>query len=80
MEIQRCINQKSKKQKSEMLESGDGNPEMQKIEIQRSRHQKCGKVEMEIQRCRNSKCAQAGKAAGKIEDLGFTDQRAALMI
>ena len=64
----------------EMWESQDGNPEMQKIEIQRSRNQKCGKVEMEIQRCRNSKCAQAGKAAGKIEDLRFTDQRAALMI
>ena len=46
----------------------------------KSRNQKCGKVEMEIQRCRNSKCAQAGKAAGKIEDLRFTDQRAALMI
>ena len=33
MEIQRCINQKSKKQTSEMWESGDGNPEMYKSEI-----------------------------------------------
>ena len=75
MEIQRCRNQKSRK--VEIIIVAKSKWKSRNIE---SRNPKYGKVEMEIQRCRNSKCAQAGKAAGKIEDLGFTDQRAALMI